>query len=98
MKLTAWENHPDKVHEEVVTPKVQKLRSAVSNLLVVVVEHAGSIVEYKTINLSNRDNDLERVAEGMLSGDECGNNKAQWTPGKLFGACLLVCGIIRVGG
>lgn len=43
--LTAWENHPDEVHEKIINPKVQELRSAVGDLLVVMVEHAGGIVE-----------------------------------------------------
>ena len=84
VKLTAWENHPNKVHKEVVNPEVQELRSAVSNLLIVMIEHAGGIVKDEAVDLSNRNDNLKRVTKRMLSSNECSNDEAQWAPGKLF--------------
>jgi hypothetical protein len=44
-ELTARENHPDEVHEEVVTPEIEKFWPRICDVLVVVIEHAGGIVE-----------------------------------------------------
>jgi hypothetical protein len=85
--LTARENHPDEVHKEVISPKIQKLRSRICNLLVVVIEHASSIVENKPIDLADTYDDLEGVAERVACCDECCNNKAEWSPCKLFPHC-----------
>lgn len=61
-KLTAWEYCPNKVHKEIVDPKVQKLWPAVCDAFIIVVEHAGCIVENETINLTSGHDDLQRVA------------------------------------
>ena len=61
-QLTAWENHPDEVHEEIVEPKVKELWTAIGNLFVVVVEHAGGIIEDEAVNLSNANDDLKGMA------------------------------------
>lgn len=89
MKLTAWENHPNKVHEKVISPKVKYLRSRVCNFHVVVVEHARGIVKDQSVYLSNADDDLERVAERMRGRDESRNNEAHRAPGELFSQMLV---------
>jgi len=59
--LTAGENHPDEVHEEIVEPKVKELWATVGNLLVIVIEHASGIVEDEAVNLSHANNNLKRM-------------------------------------
>jgi hypothetical protein len=82
-RLTARENHPDEVHEEVISPEVQKLRSRVCDLRIVVIEHAGCVVEDQTVDLANTDDDLERMAERVRICDEKGYNEADRPPCKL---------------
>jgi hypothetical protein len=60
--LTARENHPDEVDEEIVEPEVQELGSAVLDALVPIVEQVGSVVKDETVHLTNADDDLDRVA------------------------------------
>lgn len=66
--LTAWNDDPNEVHEEIITPKVIRFWSAVRKALVVVVEHACGVVEYITIDLAQRDQGLERMTERMIIG------------------------------
>ena len=62
-KIRTRRNHdPDEVHQEVVAPEIQELGAAVHDTLVVVVEHAGRIVQNAAVNLACRDDDLEGVA------------------------------------
>ena len=42
--LTARDDNPDKVHEEVVAPEIVGFGPAVSKALVIVIEHAGCVV------------------------------------------------------
>lgn len=44
-RLTAWEDHPDKVEEKVVSPKIVSLRSEISDALEPVVEETRDIVQ-----------------------------------------------------
>ena len=74
--LTARENHPDEVHEEVVAPEVEELRARVRHLLVVVIEHAGGVVEDEAVDLPDAHDDLEGMAQGMRGGDEGGDDEA----------------------
>jgi hypothetical protein len=62
LKLTAGEDHPYEVHEEIIAPEVQELRSAICDAFIVVVEHTRSIVEDEPIYLANRHNYLQRMA------------------------------------
>jgi hypothetical protein len=64
-ELTSREHHPDEIHEEVIPPEIQKLRTRISNLLVVMIKHAGCIVQNQPVDLADADDDLEGVAEGM---------------------------------
>lgn len=50
--LTAWNDDPDKVHEEVVPPKVIRLWSAVGQSFMIVIKHACGVVEDVSIDLA----------------------------------------------
>lgn len=47
------------------------------------IEHAGGIVEDKAIYLSDTNNHLKWVTQGVRSGDEAGNDEAERSPSKL---------------
>jgi len=85
LELTAWEDHPDEIHKEIITPEIQKLRSAVCNLLVIVIEHACSIVEDQAVNLAHADDNLQRVSQSMGGGYESRDDEAEGSPGELWG-------------
>ena len=82
-RLTAWENHPDKVHEEIIPPEIQKFGSRICDLCVVVIEHAGCIVEDQTVDLAHADNDLEGMAQRMRICDEKRYDEADRAPREL---------------
>ena len=50
--LTARYDNPDEVHEDKVKPEIVCFRSAVCQILVIVVEHARSIVENVAVYLT----------------------------------------------
>ena len=60
--LTARDDNPDKIHEEIVAPKVVWLRSGIIETFMIKVEHAGGVVEDVTVYLTQRDHCLKRVA------------------------------------
>jgi hypothetical protein len=82
-RLTAGENHPNEVHEEVISPEIQKLRSRICDLRIVVIEHAGCVVEDQAIDLAYTDDDLEGVAERVRVCDEEGYDEADRAPCEL---------------
>jgi len=84
LRLTAREDHPDEVHEEVIAPEVEKFRSRVCDLRIVVIEHAGGIVENQSINLAHANNDLKRMAERVRVRDEECYNETDRTPSELM--------------
>lgn len=53
--LTSRNDNPEKVHEEVVAPEVVGLWSRVGDAQVVVVEHAGGVVQDVAVDLANGD-------------------------------------------
>ena len=81
--LTARYDNPDEVHEEEVKPKVVCFRSAVCQVLVIVVEHARSVVENVAVYLTQGDHSLEGEAHRMLSCDEVCGKVGQRTPADL---------------
>lgn len=83
-KLTAREHHPDEVHEEIVHPEVQKFRSRVCDACVEMIEHAGGIVEDQSVDLTNTNDDLERMTERVRGRDKQGNDEAERSPCKLW--------------
>lgn len=82
-RLTAWEHHPNEVHEKVVTPEVEKLGARINNVLVVEVKGMGCIVQNEAIYLTNTDNDLERVAKWMCGGNHACHDEAERSPSEL---------------
>lgn len=81
--LTARYDNPDEVHEEEVKPEVVCFRSAVCQVLVIVVEHARSVVENVAVYLTQGDHSLEGEAHRMLSCDEVCGKVGQRTPADL---------------
>jgi hypothetical protein len=82
-ELTSREDHPYKVHEEIIAPKVQEFRSTICDAFIVVVEHTRSIVEDKAVYLTDGDNYLQGMAQWMVYDNKSRHNKAQRAPGKL---------------
>jgi len=60
--LTAWDDDPDEVHEEKVAPEIVGFRPTICQVLVVMVEHAGGIVENIAINLAKGHNCLQWIS------------------------------------
>lgn len=73
-------DNPEEVAEEVVSPEVESLRSAVDNVVDDLLESADSIVENITIQLAQADDDLEGVAERVVGDDEVDAEKGHGTP------------------
>lgn len=60
--LTAWNDNPDEVHEEKVAPEIVGFRPTVCQVLVVMIEHAGGIVENVAIYLAEGHHCLQRIS------------------------------------
>lgn len=78
-----WDDKPEEVHHKVVHPEIKELRARVDDALVVVVEHAGGVVEDDTVELAGGDDDLDWVAEWVAGGDHGGDDEAKWSPHEL---------------
>ena len=50
--LTAWNNDPDEVHEEIVNPEIIRFWSAITKTLMIEVEHACGVVEDVSVDLA----------------------------------------------
>jgi hypothetical protein len=74
------DDDPESIHQDKVAPVVAGLGARVRDVEDVVVEHGGGIVKDVTVELAERDDELERVAEGVVVGDEAGGNEGQRTP------------------
>lgn len=68
-------DNPEGVHEHKVTPEVKRLRARVRTVEEVVVEQARGIVEHVAVELSERDDDLEWIAERVVGRDEAGGHE-----------------------
>lgn len=82
--LTAWDDDPNKVHEEVIPPEVVRFWSAVCKAFVIVIEHTRSVIEDVAINLTKRDQGLQRVTERMVVSNHQCNSERQGTPADLM--------------
>ncbi len=58
LKLTTRNNHPQEVDEEIIDPEIQELRTTVRQAEIVVIEHAGCVVEDQSIDLAHADDYL----------------------------------------
>lgn len=75
-ELTAWDDDPYEVHEDIVTPKIVSLWSAISETFVIMVKHARRIVENVAINLSEGNHCLKRMPQWVLDCNEVCNHEA----------------------
>jgi hypothetical protein len=76
----AWYDNPDEVHEDEVEPEIVCFRTTVAEVFVVVVEQACGVVEDVSVNLPDRDDCLDRIAEWVLSKDQIDGDEGQRTP------------------
>lgn len=73
-------NNPEKVAEEVVSPEVESLRSAVDNVVDDLLERADGVVQDVAVQLAQADDELERVAQRVLGNDEVDADEGHWAP------------------
>jgi hypothetical protein len=76
----ARDDDPEGVHEDKVAPVVCGLGARVRDVEDVVVEHGGGVVEDVAVELAERDDELERVADGVVVGDEAGGDEGERAP------------------
>jgi hypothetical protein len=76
----AGDNNPESVHQDKVAPVVGGLGAGVGNIEDVVVEERGRVVENVTVELAQRDDELQRVAQRVVDGDEVGGEEGEGTP------------------
>jgi hypothetical protein len=77
------DDDPEGVHEDEVSPVVGGLGARVCNVEDVVVEHGGRVVENVTIELAERDDELQRVAERVVVRDQGGGDERTGSPESL---------------
>ena len=82
-KLTSRDNNPKQVHKHIVPIKVIGLRSRVRLVKHVMVKHARGIVEHVAVELAQRHNDLQRMAQGVLGRNHVCHDKRQGAPADL---------------
>jgi hypothetical protein len=76
----ARNDDPKGIHEHEVAPVIGGLRARVCNVEDIVVEHGGRVVEDVAVELAERDDELERVAERVVVGDENSADEGERTP------------------
>lgn len=59
--LTAWETHPEEIHEKTIEPEVEKLWSGVNDFFVVIVKRVSGIIQNKSIHLLYGNNHHPRL-------------------------------------
>ena len=62
-------NNPNRITENIIHVKVKLLRATVHNAMNDLVEVASAKVQQIAVELSNADDQLDRVSEGMLLDD-----------------------------
>ena len=73
-KLTPRNDDPDEIEEKVVEPKVIGLWPPMGEPFVVMIKHACRVVQNIAVDLSHRNQGLERISERMLMGDQESDN------------------------
>jgi len=68
----AGNHNPESIHEHEVAPVVGGLGARVGEIVDVVVEHGGGVVQDVAVELAEGDDELEGVAHGVVVGDEGG--------------------------
>ena len=76
----AGDDDPEGVHQHEVAPVVGGLGAGVGNVEDVVVEQRGRVVEDVTVELAQRDDELQGVAQGVVHGDEVGGEEGEGSP------------------
>jgi hypothetical protein len=76
----AWNDNPEGVHQDKVAPVVSGLGAGVGNVEDVVVEQRGCVVQDIAVELTERDNELERVAQRVVNGNEVGSDEGEGSP------------------
>ena len=74
-QLTTRNHDPEEVHHEVVAPEIISLRPTVGQVLVIVIKHRRSVVQHVAVDLAQRNNDLEWMAQRVRDNDEVDHHK-----------------------
>ena len=81
--LTSGDDYPNNVHSKVIDPKVVCFGPTVNDILVVEIKHASRIVKDISVDLAQRYQCLEWVAERVPGGDRKSNKIGERTPADL---------------
>lgn len=74
------DDDPEGVHQDKVAPVVELLRARVRQVEDVVVEQRGSVVQDVAVELAKGDDELGRVAQRVVNGDEVGGEEGAGAP------------------
>jgi hypothetical protein len=77
------DDDPEGVHQDEVAPVVRGLGTRVCDVEDVVVEHGGRVVENVAIELAERDDELQRVAERVVVRNKGGGDERAGSPESL---------------
>jgi hypothetical protein len=78
-----WDDNPEGVHEDEVSPVVRGFGARVCDVEDVVIEHGGRVVEDVAVELAERDDELQRVAERVVVRDKGGSDEGAGAPESL---------------
>jgi hypothetical protein len=76
-------DNPEAVHEHKIAPEIEGFRPRIGAVEEVVVEHARGIVEHVAVELAERDDDCQAVAQGVVRRDEAGGDEGEGAPAGL---------------
>lgn len=76
----AGDDDPEEVHQDKVAPVVGCLGAGVGDVEDVVVEQGRRVIQDVAVELAERDNELERVAERVVDGDQVGGDEGEGSP------------------
>jgi hypothetical protein len=74
------DDDPEGIHQDKVAPVIVLLRTRVRQVEDVVVKERSGVVQDVAVELAERDNELGRVAERVVDGDEVGSQKGAGAP------------------
>lgn len=57
-ELTAWNDDPDEIHEDIIPPEVVRFWSAVREPFVVMIKRVRGIIKYVPVDLADGDQGL----------------------------------------
>lgn len=79
----AGNDNPEGVHQDEVAPVVSGLRASVGDVQDVVVEERGCVVENVAIELAQRDDKLQGIAQRVVDSNEIGGEEGERAPESL---------------